>query len=700
MGNHGGKCEKRETRKPSKEDPRLTSSSCGGDTSILRLTNDDSNRKLDVESVKFQHVIPKNLNEEDLSEKENGKKQYSMENISEEMSSLNMQKECSGHKKISNENVERKKGETSSWCNTDGLLSASKANSQELNTLLELCQCVDAKNEKLLMTLTTITKMIRNNRNLCQNLIQCNIVSKMMSYVDNFGFKNMAKAFENEDTRTAMTKSWPVLKKFFMIIWIACDHNVNFCQYTLASDGFSYFVSNLNCLSSLNYESVDMSLFTVKTVLGILHNISRHLPNSKWRLRNEGLIHILQQYLKSQVPMVRIKTLIVLSYILSEAENELISSEDDNFEFIFEVLSDALKNPEHKSAKYGMNAAEILRGVNNLAINDENKLRMVRNGVLELYEGILVGGDRDEVKVTIATLWSLSFLHYNKVKMKEKMLIMERLREYQFADEEEISHAARGVVWELENEHKSCIGSRLSSSLSADRAPNQAHIMISYQWDSQPVMLHVKDRLREAGYKVWMDVEHMSGSTLEAMALAVEKASVVLICMSQKYKDSPNCRTEAEYVYRLRKDFIPLRLQQEYVPDGWLGILVGTRLYFDVFMDSLLDRQVPRLLRELGDRGRIEHTEEATKTDIEGGCSPATHLSHCKRNPTKNGQLDDTGSSPMAHHFADIDGECLLELKRLQEVAPEGVLALLRGDMCLSPSLLLRLSSHLYKIHH
>ena len=33
------------------------------------------------------------------------------------------------------------------------------------------------------------------------------------------------------------------------------------------------------------------------------------------------------------------------------------------------------------------------------------------------------------------------------------------------------------------------------------------------------------------------------GSTLEAMALAVEQSSVVLVCMTQAYKDSPNCRT-------------------------------------------------------------------------------------------------------------------------------------------------------------
>jgi hypothetical protein len=37
------------------------------------------------------------------------------------------------------------------------------------------------------------------------------------------------------------------------------------------------------------------------------------------------------------------------------------------------------------------------------------------------------------------------------------------------------------------------------------------------------------------------------GSTLEAMALAVERAAVVLVCLSQGYKDSPSCRTGKWY---------------------------------------------------------------------------------------------------------------------------------------------------------
>jgi len=39
-----------------------------------------------------------------------------------------------------------------------------------------------------------------------------------------------------------------------------------------------------------------------------------------------------------------------------------------------------------------------------------------------------------------------------------------------------------------------------------------------------------------------MDVDEMGGSTLQSMAEAVEKAAVVLICFSRKYKDSVSCR--------------------------------------------------------------------------------------------------------------------------------------------------------------
>ena len=100
---------------------------------------------------------------------------------------------------------------------------------------------------------------------------------------------------------------------------------------------------------------------------------------------------------------------------------------------------------------------------------------------------------------------------------------------------------------------------------------------------------------------------------------------------------------EAEYTYSQRKDIIPLLLQQGYIPDGWLGALVGTRIYFDLTEEETLNvqvysfvvcnllkccntfkrqfyfnckrsfmKQVEKLIKELGSRGRI-----TTKRNLE-----------------------------------------------------------------------------------
>jgi hypothetical protein len=76
----------------------------------------------------------------------------------------------------------------------------------------------------------------------------------------------------------------------------------------------------------------------------------------------------------------------------------------------------------------------------------------------------------------------------------------------------------------------------------ASQETEGGHIMLSYQWDDQATMIKLRNGLRNHGYKVWLDIDCMGGSTLQAMAEAVENAAVVLISASHKYKDSPNCR--------------------------------------------------------------------------------------------------------------------------------------------------------------
>ena len=57
-------------------------------------------------------------------------------------------------------------------------------------------------------------------------------------------------------------------------------------------------------------------------------------------------------------------------------------------------------------------------------------------------------------------------------------------------------------------------------------------------------MLRVAASMRERGFRVWVDTEMMSGSTLDAMAAAVENAYCVLVCITERYKASANCRLE------------------------------------------------------------------------------------------------------------------------------------------------------------
>lgn len=56
-------------------------------------------------------------------------------------------------------------------------------------------------------------------------------------------------------------------------------------------------------------------------------------------------------------------------------------------------------------------------------------------------------------------------------------------------------------------------------------------------------MIQIRDVLRSHGFKIWMDIDNITGSSLQAMAEAVEKADVILMCMSEKYKNSLNCRS-------------------------------------------------------------------------------------------------------------------------------------------------------------
>ena len=99
------------------------------------------------------------------------------------------------------------------------------------------------------------------------------------------------------------------------------------------------------------------------------------------------------------------------------------------------------------------------------------------------------------------------------------------------------------------------------------------------------------------------------GSTMDAMSLAIDEAAVMLYGVSLAYKESGNCRLEANYAHQQAVDMIPLMLERNYAPRGWLGMILGTRIWF-AFFDAETDDElsfearVDGLAREIGERGK------------------------------------------------------------------------------------------------
>ncbi len=151
--------------------------------------------------------------------------------------------------------------------------------------------------------------------------------------------------------------------------------------------------------------------------------------------------------------------------------------------------------------------------------------------------------------------------------------------------------------------------------------------MVSYNWDHQHVILRVVAWLQAHGYLVWVDTEQMKGSTVDAMALAVEGSEVMLIGVSRPYKESSNCRMEAQYGLQKKKAMVPLMMQEGYEADGWLGLLLGTSLWYALYgatleSESAFEDRMSALSREIGPRGRADAVVAASSQDEEPAPEP------------------------------------------------------------------------------
>ncbi|CAF4745785.1 unnamed protein product, partial [Rotaria sp. Silwood2] len=99
--------------------------------------------------------------------------------------------------------------------------------------------------------------------------------------------------------------------------------------------------------------------------------------------------------------------------------------------------------------------------------------------------------------------------------------------------------------------------------------------MLSYSHRDTDLCHRICDRLVNDNFHVWLDRDQIHGSTMVAMADAIENAEFVFVCMSDADKQSAYGQSEAHYAYERQCHLIPIVMKQNYRPDGWLGIMVS-----------------------------------------------------------------------------------------------------------------------------
>jgi hypothetical protein len=263
-----------------------------------------------------------------------------------------------------------------------------------------------------------------------------------------------------------------------------------------------------------------------------------------------------------------------------------------------------------------------------LAVNDKMKTEFFFRMSGGLYlRTIVLRGNRYEAKYALRCLAQLSFDHNIAAELSHDSefcsFLAAQMHEEEYNQMEDANHkqphqptAGEFTTFNICTRINWNISQLTvlfkSSGLVLHHIGGEQHIMISYHQTSAAMCFRIKRSLEAGGvFRVWMmdpADAHSGGNSLDTMANAIDQSFCVLVCVSEKYRQSINCQCEAQYAHKMNKPVIPCVVQQGYEScGGWLGRLLNTialtrspRISMINFMRYRFDEAMRRLWGEIG----------------------------------------------------------------------------------------------------
>lgn len=341
-----------------------------------------------------------------------------------------------------------------------------------------------------------------------------------------------------------------------------------------------------------------------------------------------------------------------------------------------------------------------------VAANDSNKKELFQLGVVDkLFKCLEKQAKNDEtIYFILRAILNLSFLNEAGQFIKQQEDSKRAVSKYLTYESRQVKAQADAIMFQITK------AGRLNEVQAKQRNCEAAvgkkpRLMISYNWDHQNIVKKIVRGLQRRELDVWFDIDQMGGSTLEAMANAIEGSDIILLCLSDKYQASPNCRTEGEYAFTLRKTIIPLKVQSDHQSRSWLGAIVGSKLYFQFDSDSdesRFDTTFEALLAEIGtqlSRMNPQGSKNVLKFDESSISKPSVRTSPTVDISDVKKWCTDIGLVAVGAKLAakGVDEAGLRTLKRWEKKDPR-LFAEMTDKLTLTASESISLADHLYRL--
>ncbi|CAF2636715.1 unnamed protein product [Rotaria sp. Silwood2] len=268
----------------------------------------------------------------------------------------------------------------------------------------------------------------------------------------------------------------------------------------------------------------------------------------------------------------------------------------------------------------------LLRSLKILVQHDQIKEELTKQGVLPLLLRCVTESKFDPIKVRLSSLEILLALTFNDDaagQLKDNSQFISNLKMLVTSStNRHLQRVAGNLLWKLEKEETTIAKSHETSTIS-DITLEKYDIMLSYSHSDKDLCYRIHDCLVKDNFRVWIDRDQMHGQTMVAMATAIENSDFVFLCMSEAYKQSAYCQSEAHYAFERQCYLVPLVMKSGYRPDGWLGIIASGKIYID-FPKLGFDVAYEKLKNEII-RYRTNQTQStSTKKSLRHGLAPKT----------------------------------------------------------------------------